>query len=190
MVKNTKGGSGHKSMARKSVITPSKQSAKTRIAMEEGEIYAQVTKMLGGGKCHVLCQDGETRLCVIRGKFRGRGKRDNILSNGKWILVGSRGFESEKTGKMENCDLLEIYSDHDKEKLKTHVDSVDWKQFILNDCTNSYTDYKTESDILFTDEREDEYEKLTSSSTRENMIKMGKIDEEDDEEEEIDIDDI
>lgn len=190
MVKNTKGGSGHKSMARKSVITPSKQSVKTRLAMEEGEIYAQVTKMLGDGKCHVLCQDGKTRLCVIRGKFRKRGKRDNPLSNGKWILVGERSFESEKTGKLENCDLLEIYSDQDKEKLKTHVDSVDWKQFILNDCAYSQTDYKTESELEFTDEHEDEYEKLTASSTRENMIKMGKIDEEDEEDEEIDINDI
>ena len=184
MVKNVKGGTGHKSMARKNVMSASKQATKTRIALDEDEVYAQVSKMLGGGMCHVLCQDEVTRLCHIRGKFRGR-KRDNMLANGKWILVGKRSFESEKAGKLENCDLLEIYGDQDKDKLRSQIDTVNWNLFVLNDCLNTHTDYKTEQDILFTDHREEEYENIMTD-TKTAMIQM------DDEtiDEEVNIDDI
>ena len=105
MVKNVKGGSSHKSQARKHAIV--KESVvKTRLALEEGEIYAQVVKLLGNGMCHVLCQDGIIRLCIIRGKFKYRGRRDNTLSNNKWVLVGLREYESEKLDnkKLQNCD--------------------------------------------------------------------------------------
>ena len=44
--------------------------------------------MLGGTNCEVLCIDGKTRQCIIRNKFCGKGKRDNWLTRGKWILVG------------------------------------------------------------------------------------------------------
>ena len=83
MVKNVKGGSGHKGQARKYTTTNNVNSNNTRLALEEGELYAQVTKNMGNGMCHVICQDKITRLCFIRGKFRGRGKRDNTITNGK-----------------------------------------------------------------------------------------------------------
>ena len=88
MVKNVKGGTGHKKQASKYTTQPSKLTVKLRLAVYEGEVYAQVTKLLGNGMCHVLCDDLKTRLCFIRGKFRGRGKRDNTLTPGKWILIG------------------------------------------------------------------------------------------------------
>ena len=192
MVKNVKGGSGHKAQARKYTSTSStKQSVKTRIALESGELYAQVTKILGNGMCHVLCQDNQTRLCFIRGKFRGRGKRDNTISNGKWILVGLRDYESEKTGdKLENCDLLDVYSDQDKERLKVQVQGVNWKNFISNDCANTFTE---DNDIEFTDEREDEYKKIMEMDMTGPSKKLNlKLQEEDNEseEDEINIDDI
>lgn len=86
MVKNTKGGSGHKSQARKFASVSS--SKKTRLSEDEMEIYACVTSLLGGANCSVKCVDGETRLCIIRGKFRGgRGKRGNMLTRGTWKSV-------------------------------------------------------------------------------------------------------
>jgi initiation factor 1A len=91
MTKNVFGGSKHKSLARKNGV---KENAKTRLSENEYELYAQVIKLLGNGMCHVLCQDDKTRLCIIRGKFRGKNKRDNILTNVKWILVGLREYES------------------------------------------------------------------------------------------------
>jgi initiation factor 1A len=203
MVKNTKGGSGHKGQARKFVVpSSSKQMVKTRVALEDGELYAQVTKMLGNGMCHVLCQDNKTRLCFIRGKFRGRGKRDNMISNGKWILIGLRDYESEKAGgKLDNCDLLDVYTDQDKERLKNQVQTVNWSQFILNDRVNTNTnDGNTIDDGFdFTDEKEDEYKKIMEMDLNAKKINL-KIEKEKDEDDddfvvvdrddEINIDDI
>jgi len=181
MVKNTKGGSGHKSQARKFVVPSSKQIVRTRLALEDGELYAQVIKMLGNGMCHVLCQDNQTRLCFIRGKFRGRGKRDNMIHNGKWILIGLRDYESEKAGgKLDNCDLLDVYSDQDKERLKSQVQTVNWTQFILNDRSNANTNDRNDDNIDdgfdFTDEKEDEYKKIMemdiSGSTKKINLKI------------------
>jgi translation initiation factor 1A len=198
MVKNVKGGSGHKGQARKFVVpASSKQVVKTRVALEDGELYAQVTKMLGNGMCHVLCQDNKTRLCFIRGKFRGRGKRDNMISNGRWILIGLRDYESEKAGgKLDNCDLLDVYSDQDKERLKNQVQTVNWNQFILNDRVNTNTNDGVDDGFDFTDEKEDEYKKIMEmdiSSKKINLnlkIEKEKGDGDGDHEDEINIDDI
>jgi len=193
MVKNTKGGSGHKGQARKFVVpSSSKQMVKTRVALEDGELYAQVTKMLGNGMCHVLCQDNKTRLCFIRGKFRGRGKRDNMISNGRWILIGLRDYESEKAGgKMDNCDLLDVYSDQDKERLKNQVQTVNWTQFILNDRSNTNTndggDNNIDDGFDFTDEKEDEYKKIMEMdlSAKKINLKIEKEKEKDEDDEDI-----
>ena len=88
MVRNLTGGSGHKSQARKNVVSRGGASGSLRIVQEEGECFAQVERLLGGTNCHVKCSDGVVRLCVIRGKFRGKGKRDNVLSSGSIVLVG------------------------------------------------------------------------------------------------------
>lgn len=37
---------------------------------EDGQEYAQVTKMLGNGRLEAMCFDGVKRLCHIRGKLR------------------------------------------------------------------------------------------------------------------------
>ena len=112
MVKNT-GGNKAKKFASKSFNISNRA---TRFANEDGEIYAVVQRMLGNNNCEVLCIDGTTKLCIIRGKFLGKGKRDNKLARGVWVLVGAREWEittKEKT----KCDLLEVYNDNDKEKL-------------------------------------------------------------------------
>ena len=191
MVKNTTGGSKTKGQARKLVSFDSKSANKMlRLSTDIYEVYAQVTKNLGNGMCHVLCADTKTRLCHIRGKFRGRGKRDNMIGLGSWILVGLREWEVGKddSTKLENCDLLEVYSDYDKEKLKTTVTTVNWASFISNDNQNSKVDSNS-NNIEFTD-NVDEYrsiieEKMKTGQKIENIrIETEK------EEEEIDIDDI
>ena len=88
----------------------------TRFAIEAGEIYAVVQRMLGNNMCEVLGIDAIVRLCVIRGKFSGRGKRDNRIMKGTWILIGLRDWEITSKDKPK-CDLLEVYSDADKDKL-------------------------------------------------------------------------
>ena len=120
MVKNKKGGSGHKKMARKNVAPKGGYNKKLRKAVEEGEMYARVTAMLGGGHARIICADGKERTLVIRGKFRGRNKRDNTLKINTFVLVGlqsvSFGAVIQK-GKMEKADLLEVYKEGQKEEL-------------------------------------------------------------------------
>jgi translation initiation factor 1A len=116
MVKNLKGGSGHKSQARKFASTgASKQGSKLRVIEEEGEIYAQITKMFGNGMCDALCIDEVTRLCIIRGKFRGgKGKRNSFVTVGTLVLVGIRDWETDS----DKCDLLEVYNQTEVDQLK------------------------------------------------------------------------
>jgi len=183
MVKNTTGGSKTKGQARKFANAP-KQSANIRLSQDECEVYAQVTKMLGNGMCHVLCIDGKTRLCHIRGKFRGRGKRDNLIGNNTWLLIGLRDWESEKDEKkMQNCDLLEAYSTIDVDRLKNTVNE-NWNLF-CNDNGKKISD----DDVLFIDERTDDYMRLIEEELAEKDLNKN-INIAFNEDEEINVDDI
>ena len=87
-------------------------SAGLRLCTEEGEQYAVVARVLGGPNCQVVCQDGQTRLCVIRNKFRWRNKSHNRISPGTWVIVGVRDWETTAKGD-QKCDVLEVYADGD-----------------------------------------------------------------------------
>ena len=115
MVKNDGGNKG-KGLARKHVNAAKCGGTKQlRVAVEDGERYAVVSKMLGNGMCYVRLLDGSAgdRLCIIRNKFKGRGKRDNILDSGSWVLVGMREWSS----KQDTCDLLEVYNHGERDRL-------------------------------------------------------------------------
>ena len=114
MVKNTKGGNKAKKQARKSSQPVDASSVKARYSTDPDEVYACCSKLLGNGTCSVMCIDGIERLCIIRNKFRGRGKRGNVLTPGTWCLIGRRDFERPKEGKLEKTDLLEVYGDIEK----------------------------------------------------------------------------
>ena len=117
MVKNDAGGNKGKGLARKHVNAAKCGSTKQlRVATDEAEKYAIVSKMLGNGMCYVRLLDGSTRdrLCIIRNKFKGRGKRDNILDSGSWVLVGMREWSS----KQDTCDLLEVYNAAERDRLQ------------------------------------------------------------------------
>lgn len=168
MVKNTTGGSKTKGQGRKFITAKSGNSL--RLSNDESEIYAQVTKVLGGAMCHVFCMDEKTRLCHIRGKFRGRGKRDNFVGNGTWILVGLREWESVRensSDKLENCDLLEVYGEHDKDRLKNTVTNTNWNKFVLNDNKNSNTTNDDKDLFTFIDEKTEEYRELIDAQVLE-----------------------
>jgi initiation factor 1A len=116
MVKNDGGNKG-KGLARKHVNAAKCGSTKQlRVATDAAERYAIVSKMLGNGMCYVRLLDGSTRdrLCIIRNKFKGRGKRDNILDSGSWVLVGMREWSS----KQDTCDLLEVYNAAERDRLQ------------------------------------------------------------------------
>jgi translation initiation factor IF-1 len=126
MVKNTMGGCNGKKVAHKHAVKSTKSGL--RISQNKSEIYG-VVKRLNGNTFDVTCIDEKERRCFIRGKFKGRGKRDNIIEVDKWVLIGLREFQQVPSelvlvnGKkeMEMCDLLEVYSSSEKETLKrTH----------------------------------------------------------------------
>jgi initiation factor 1A len=157
MVKNTQGGSSHKKFARK-FNTGGIKNNKLRVSEDEGEIYGLVIKMLGNNMFHCHCMDGTIRLGHIRGKFTGRGKRDNMVECGKWVLIGLREWDiSEKSSskKMQQCDLLEIYSDADKLRLRESV-LENWKLFDSNDSFNT----ENEGDVIFGSDRDFERDNL------------------------------
>jgi len=186
MVKNTKGGSGHKSQARKFVA--SKSSNRTRLSNDESELYAFVVTKSGGDNMVVMCQDEKERRCVIRGKFRSsRGKRDNFISKGSWILVGIRDWSSDN----QVCDLLEVYNENDKTKLKT-VNGINWNKFVSHDleCNNVSTTEDESFQFANNTAEEDEYKQLVSD-TNQKQLKLHSINEEDEEQaQDINIDDI
>ena len=103
MVRNTKGGKGAKSMARKS-FAPSASSFP--VPTNDMEHLAVVSKMYGPS-CDVLLLDGTKLLCHIRNKFKGRHKSGNLILLGSILLIGFRDWESETSRK--NCDLLFVY---------------------------------------------------------------------------------
>jgi initiation factor 1A len=205
MPKNTKGGSGHRGLASKDCYT-AKATAKTRISVDEYELYGQVKSMTGNGMCIVFCQDSKFRLCIIRGKFKGKGKRDNIIVAGSWVLVGLREFETEhdvgivdpgtltgkqkEKNKLDKCDLLEVYSEKDKKYLKSEINLPCWSLFNLDkiggggsgggggQVGNGYTDDLVE----FTNVKDDGYSNLMNMDfTKEPPKKLSLIQKEADE---------
>ncbi len=56
---------------------------------EDGQEYAQVTKMLGNGRLEAMCFDGVQRLCHIRGKLR----KKVWINQSDIILVGLRDYQ-------------------------------------------------------------------------------------------------
>jgi len=116
MVKN-KGGNRHKKQARKNISGGGKRE-KIRLATEAGEMYGQVIKIFGGGTADVLCNDGQSRLLVIRKKFRGRNRRDNQITNGSLVLVGLRDWEVVSKERRQKADLLFVYPTSQIESLK------------------------------------------------------------------------
>jgi translation initiation factor 1A len=183
MVKNLTGGNKTKGHARKDVNVKTTNSL--RLSENELEKYAKVVKLLGNGMCYVLCIDNVERLCHIRGKFKGKGKKDNLLRISSWILVGLREWESstnEKIGKKSHCDLLEIYQEFQKEKLKQKV-IANWNLF-LDESSNGKMEEKDEY-IEFIDDETKEYLDILEKET--NLTKKNSIVYED---EIINVDDI
>lgn len=198
MVKNTHGGNGHKKFARKHTV--SKPNFKLRVSQEEGELYAIVTKMLGNNMFHCHCIDNTLRLGHIRGKFAGRGKRDNMIAPGTWVLIGIREWDinSKNTEKIQQCDLLEVYSETDKEFLRDTINE-NWITLVNNDVSRAkfgqeaYTQDDLDDTFKFvTDkdlERQKFIEEMQSDATEKITLKKNDTSI-NDEEEVIDISEI
>jgi initiation factor 1A len=137
MVKNITGGKKAKQSGRKSFSG----SNRLKTSQDECEVYAIVLKMMGGRVCEVKCNDGEVRLCHIRGIFSGKNKGSNFIRKGVWVLVGLREWASVIDGKRQDCDLICVYSDKDKEQilqLSVNLSVLQKEENILNEIDDKH----------------------------------------------------
>jgi initiation factor 1A len=142
MVKNTTGGTGTKSLARKN----EKSSASSRIILAEDELehYGCVTKLFGNGMCEVTMNDDKKLIGHIRKKFRGKQKRHNLISLFSIVLIGMRDWESPA----KNCDILTIYEEMQVEQLKC-IPSININHLIHLRTSGSFCKGAAEADIVF-----------------------------------------
>jgi initiation factor 1A len=185
MVRNEGGGNKMKHLARKHVNGSSSQQGNKflRVSQCKQEVYAYIIRLLGNSMCMVKCVDGYERLCHIRGKFTGRSKRENALSQGTWVLVGLRMWDSEKefaskaskTEKnIQKCDLLEIYSSSEREKLRVQEKIF---QDVIADGSNSDNtndgddEFKTNHSVEFKDQKTLEYQEIIAQDGKLSKIK-------------------
>jgi initiation factor 1A len=181
MVKNLKGGTGHKKLARKNENNSHKN--KLRLPEVEGEIFGCVTKMFGNGMCEVYTNDKTRLIGHIRGSFRGRQKRHNTVTVNTIVLIGLRTWESV----LKNCDILCIYNDSDIKQI-IDIPNIDIKHVLALHMGPSYTSDAITNDISFEDTSDNDEEivsKIYANAANKNIneFKLNNIDD-------IDMDDI
>lgn len=112
-------------------------------------MYACVDKMVGNGRVSVVGADGNPYHCVIRQKFKGRHKRDNMMTAGTWCLVGVRDWESRQKG-VAVCDLLHVYRDSDVTAIKKKETANLGALIATEDLVKSGTTETVDDGIVFT----------------------------------------
>ena len=112
MVKNTTGGTGTKSLARKN----QRENSGSTLRLPECDLekIACVTKMLGNGMCEIYTNDNTKLIGHIRNAFRGKNKRHNLITVHSIVMIGLH--EWEKTPK--NCNIMLIYTPNQVEQIK------------------------------------------------------------------------
>lgn len=146
MVKNS-GGNKSKKQARKTVTMPS-VTQNVRYVAEDGEMYAVITNIYGGKTCQVMCDDGVSRRCTIRRKFTMARRGDNAIALGTWLMVGLYDWEKRADGS-QTCDILEVYSPGEREKLKQTVNAKILKHIVA--VNNTMDGNKNGSEFVFSD---------------------------------------
>eukprot|EP01136_Pigoraptor_vietnamica_P035605 Opistho-1_new@101087 len=125
------------------------QEKRELVFKEDGQEYAQVTKMLGNGRLEAQCFDGERRLCHIRGKLR----KKVWINQGDIILVGLRDYQDEK------ADVILKYSADEARNLKAYGELPENAK--INE-TDTFGEGDMEDDVTFdfTNDVDDEVEEI------------------------------
>ena len=127
-------------------------------------------------------KDGTTLSCRLAGKFKGRNKRNNIVSVGCWVLVGLYDWEKES----KNCELLYIYEKSEIDELR-NLPGIDWKYLNIasnNNLDDSENDEAGNTTIIFTESATNKSVEELYDTNPENVASTLY------EEEEINIDDL
>merc|ERR1711868_278167 len=119
---------------------------------EDGQEYAQVTKMLGNGRLEAMCFDGVKRLCHIRGKLR----KKVWINQSDIILVGLRDYQDAK------ADVILKYSADEARNLKSYGE---FPETVKINETVTFGEDGGDDEIEFDDvssEEEDENDPITN----------------------------
>ena len=181
MVKNTTGGTGTKSLARKHMNKG--KDANVRTPTEEAEKFGYVSQIFGQGMVEILIAGNIRLIGHIRNKFRGKQKRHNLITRGSIVLIGMRTWESVP----KNCDILTIYDDNDIKSLKNRSD-LDIDEVIKLQQENTINHKQDVTDELefsnkYEEDEDDDLAELEKLHKTSNTFKITHTDE-------IDMDDI
>ena len=150
MVKNTTGGTGTKSLARKHQVRG--DGGRLRLPTCELEQIAIVTKMLGNGMCEIHTNDNVRLMGHIRSSFRGKQKRHNLVAISTIVLVGMREWENP----YKNCDILTIYDSLQVEQMR-NMPSINIKKLLELQLGNAFSvSSRIENEIIFSKDDDDE----------------------------------
>jgi|TARA_B110000971_G_scaffold84234_2_gene86453 translation initiation factor 1A len=152
---NKKGGKKHKK-GKKSGQFETKQLR----YKEEGQEYAQITRMKGNCRFDVKCFDGKERMAIMCGGMRKR----KFVNLQQVVLVSLRDFQDSV------CDIIDSYDDNQVRELKEKKEIPD---FIKLEEENMFSEDLGDDDIFDTSLPPDDIS-----------------DEEEEEEDGIDLDDI
>ena len=103
-----------------------------------------------------------------------------------------REWEKEPApGKLLNCDVIEVYNDTDKNRLKNNVTSVNWSPFVNNDNKAfDSNEIGNNEGITFSDEKTQEYEELLEAQVEAQRVTGKNTIITTDDGDDIDVDDI
>lgn len=177
MVKNTTGGTGAKSLARKHQSS----GGRTELVLPSCELeqIACVTKALGNGMMEIYLENDTRLIGHIRNKFRGKQKRHNMIAVNAIVLIGLREWENPS----KNCDILTIYDANQVEQLK-NIPSIKMNHIVKLSLGNTFTGDSAPAggDVIFTEEDESNFGDLSKGKVKADF-QLEKVDE-------IDFDDI
>ena len=109
---------------------------KDLVKKDEHQMYARVIKLLGSGRLNALCEDGETRMCKIRGKMM---KKDFVKTDGI-ILISLREYENKK------ADVIHNYND---DEVRVLVSDGDINKEIISNESNILNNHKNNNESYF-----------------------------------------
>lgn len=150
MVRNINGGNKAKSKARKDTSDESYQNNSIRLPENELEVLAFVNKCYGNGRFEITITDGSKISCVVRGKHKGKHRRNNLVAAGCLILVGLREWESP----YKTSDLITTYSPFEVDTIKT-IPGLNISQFPLDDALGIAGSTTIDTNFIFTNTDED-----------------------------------
>lgn len=131
--------------------------------------YGYIEKTYGNGRFHVMCEDGQTRMGILRGSLR----RKVWITGGDLVLYGIREFQDNK------IDIVHKYTNDDVSKLYRYdeISKQIYDMYISDIHCRSNAD--AEEGIMFAHEDDqdqgeepelDEWTKVSSTADIQSLI--------------------